>query len=292
MAPKNLERHERGKLPQFRVLGADRLSFHDDLYPFLLTLSWTQFFGLFALLFFVVNLVFACIYSLFPHCVDNSAGFLDNFFFSVETLATIGYGEMTPHGLVAHIIVTGEALVGIAATAMMTGLIFARFARPTSKVLFTDRMVIGPWNGHPHLMFRMANRRRNQMSEAQVSCAVLLKEVTAEGQVLRKPTELALVRQRNPMFALTWTAMHRIDENSPFYGPDALEKLAAINADIFVSLSGFDETLMQTITARWRYRLEDIIPDAHFADVLTIGEDGDRLLDYDKFHDVVKHEAK
>lgn len=291
MAKPKVPEH-RGALPQFKVVGGDRLSFHDDLYPFLLTLTWTQFFGLFALVFFLVNLVFAGIYSLFPHCVDNSAGFIDNFFFSVETLATIGYGEMTPHGMVAHVIVTTEALVGIAATAMMTGLIFARFARPTSKVLFTNSMVIGPWNGKPHLMFRMANRRRNQMSEAQVSCAVLLKEVTAEGHVLRKPTELPLVRARNPMFALTWTAMHPIDEKSPFYGPDALKRLADINADVFVTLTGFDETLMQTITARWRYRLEDIIPNAHFEDVLTVGDDGDRLLDYDKFHGIVRNEDK
>ena len=187
------EREERTKVPSFVVRGGG-LSFHDDLYPFLLTLTWSQFFGLFVLLFLFVNLVFAGLYSLFPHCVENANGFVDNFFFSVETLGTIGYGEMTPSGLTAHIIVTSEAFVGIAATAMMTGLIFARFARPTAKIIFTDHMVIGLWNGHPHLMFRMANRRRNQMAEAQVSLMVLLKETTAEGHVVRKPTELSLVR--------------------------------------------------------------------------------------------------
>lgn len=286
----NPDRALRAKLPKFEVRG-ERLSFHDDLYPFLLTLTWSQFFGLFALVFLLVNTLFASVYSLFPDCVANSRGFLDNFFFSVETLATIGYGEMTPNGLVAHVIVTAEALVGIAATAMMTGLIFARFARPTAKILFTDHMTIGRWNGHPHLMFRMANRRRNQMAEAEVAVMVLLTETTAEGHVIRKPTEVPLVRNRNPMFALTWTAMHRIDEASPFHGEEGWARLRAMKADIFVTLTGFDETLMQTITARWRYSLDDVIHGAHFADVLTINEDGDRILDYDKFHELV-HEAK
>jgi inward rectifier potassium channel len=290
MAVSKEKRAERGRVPAFDVKG-EKLSFHDDLYPFILTLSWTQFFGLFILVFFFVNVFFAGVYSLFPHCVDNANGFVDNFFFSVETLATIGYGEMTPHGLTAHIIVTAEALVGIAATAMMTGLIFARFARPTAKVLFTDHMVIGQWNGMPHLMFRMANRRRNQMAEAQVAVMVLITEKTNEGHIIRKPTEVGLVRSRNPMFALTWTAMHPIDEKSPFHGPDAWDKLREMKADIFVTLTGFDETLMQTITARYRYALDDVMHNAHFADVVTITDDGDRLIDYTKFHDVV-HETK
>jgi inward rectifier potassium channel len=170
---------------------------------------------------------------------------------------------------------------------MMTGIIFARFARPTAKVLFADKAVIGPRNGVPHLMFRMANWRRNQIVEAQLNAMLLVTEVTTEGESMRRPERLTLVRSSNPMFALTWTAMHRIDEDSPFYAPDALDKLRAQRAEIFLSLTGMDETMMQTIHARFRYQLSDIEQDARFVDIVTLGDDGVRTIDFERFHDTV-----
>jgi inward rectifier potassium channel len=221
-----------------------------------------------------------------PGSVLGANNYLDHFFFSIETFATIGYGEMTPNGPWAHIVMSLEALSGICATALMTGLIFARFTRPTSQILFSDRMIIAPWNGVPHLMFRMANQRQNQLIEAQLSLMVLLKEETLEGHTLRRPTDLQLVRSRNPMFALTWLAMHKIDETSPFYGENAMARLAEQAADIFVSMTGFDETLMQTVHARFRYALDHIVPATRFADVLDVDDDGVRTIDYAKFHDI------
>lgn len=270
-----------------RAVG-NKLSFHDDFYPFLLKLTWPRFFGLFTLTFIALNGIFAALYMMQPGSVTGATTFLDHFFFSIETFATIGYGEMTPNGNWAHLIMSLEALSGISATALMTGLIFARFTRPTSQILFSDRMVIAAMNGVPHLMFRMANQRQNQLVEAQLNLMVLLREDTKEGLTLRRPTELSLVRNRNPMFAMTWLAMHKIDESSPFYGEDAMAKLAAMNAELFVTVTGFDETLMQTVHARFRYALDHIVPAARFVDVVSQDEDGVRTIDFAKFHDIVE----
>ena len=146
-------------------------------------------------------------------------------------------------------------------------------------------------NGVPHLQFRLANWRRNQIVEAQLRVMVLLTETTSEGETIRRPTSIKLVRDNNPMFILTWTAMHAIDADSPFYGgPEVIEKLRATNAEVFVSLTGLDETLAQTIHTRFRYQLDDIVHNARFADILTMGDDGTRIIDFDKFHDIVRLE--
>jgi inward rectifier potassium channel len=268
------------------VAQGQRLAFHEDLYHFILRLSWKAFFGVVTVAFAATNMLFALLYMAVPGSVANASAFIDHFFFSVETLATIGYGVMSPQNRWAHAIVTIESLAGIASTAMITGLIFVRFARPTAQILFSSNIVICPRNGVPHLMFRMANWRRNQIAEAQLNVLILMTETTLEGETMRRPMKLELVRDRNPLFALSWTAMHRIDETSPFFA-DGIAKLREQKAEIFLSLSGLDETLMQTITARWRYQLDDILRDHRFADILVTREDGARVIDYDRFHDVI-----
>ena len=133
----------------------------------------------------------------------------------------------------------------------------------------------------------MANWRRNQIAEARLAVGILLTETTQEGEVLRRPHKLKLIRDENPMFLFTWTAMHPIDEESPFYGEGAFEKLREMRADIFLSLTGLDDTFAQTIHTRYRYTLDDIVQNARFADVLAgFSNDGVRTIDYDKFHDI------
>jgi inward rectifier potassium channel len=277
------------RFPRVEAVGG-QLRFHEDLYHVFLRLSWPWFLAFMAGGFLLTNLAFAGLYAAAPGSIAGATSFLDHFFFSVETLATIGYGVMSPQTRWAHGIVTLESLVGIAATAMITGLTFVRFSRPTAKVLFSEKMVITPRNGVPHLMFRMANWRRNQIAEARLSAIVLVTERTLEGETMRRPEPLTLVRDVNPFFALSWTALHRIDESSPFYGA-GLEKLRKDRSEILLTLTGLDETFMQTIIARWRYRLDEIVPNSRFVDVLTVREDGTRVIDYEKFHDVVPNEA-
>jgi inward rectifier potassium channel len=154
-------------------------------------------------------------------------------------------------------------------------------------VLFSNKLTITPRNGVPHLMFRMANWRRNRIVEAQLRIVVLVTERTREGEVLRRQIDLPLVRDRTAVFFLTWTAIHKIDADSPFYGPDALAKLGEQNAGLFLSLIGFDETIGQTIVARHEYALSDIAVDARFVDVLGADARGRFQIDFSKFHDVV-----
>jgi inward rectifier potassium channel len=278
----------KGSLPRFHARG-ERLAFHDDLYHVILRLSWSRYVAVVSGFFLLTNVAFAGLYALAPGSVQNASSFLDLFFFSVETLATIGYGTMAPQTHYAHAIVTIEALAGIAFTAVITGLTFVRFARPRAQILFTHRMVISKRNGVPHLMFRMANLRRNQLAEAQLNVVVLLTETTQEGEVMRKPVPLGLTRDRNPLFALSWTAMHAIDAGSPLSG-NGLARMRDEQADIFCSLTGLDETLMQTIVARHRYSVNDIVENARFADIITMRDDRTRVIDYAHFHDIVRDE--
>src|SRR5687767_8089585 len=210
----------RATFPTIVAVGR-RLAPHEDFYHWVLTRTWLQFFGAVTIAFTLLNFFFAGAYMLSPGCIDKADGFADHFFFSVQTLGTIGYGSMAPQTRYGNVIVSLEALTGVLTTAVITGLTFARFARPTSKILFSDKMVISKRDGVPHLMFRMANWRRNQIVEAQLNILLLLTETTTEGETMRRPQRLELVRDKNPMFALSWTAMHRIDEKSPFYGKDA-----------------------------------------------------------------------
>ena len=277
---------ERGALAGIVTRGRHTY-FHEDFYHSVLTWRWWQFFTFVAVAFLGLNAVFALLYSLQAGSIANSDGSLeDAFYFSVQTFATIGYGGMMPATRFAHLVVTVEAISGILSVALITGLTFAKFARPTARVLFSEKIIIGRRNGVPHLMLRMANWRRNMVVEAQLRVLVLVDETTAEGEKLRRPVEVKLVRDRNPMFILSWTAMHTIDETSLFHGPDALDRLRAQRADIVVTFSGLDETIGQSIMARYRYTLDDIVFGARFRDVLSLQEDGTRLLDFSKFHDI------
>ena len=278
-----------GLFPKVEVIGAKRRPL-DDVYHFVLTSSWVSFFGGVCGAFLSVNGLFALAYSAVPGSILHArpGSFQDAFFFSVQTMATIGYGNMAPANLYAHLLVTLEALFGIIGVGLVASMSFAKFSRPTSRVLFSAKAVIGPRDGVPHLMFRMANRRHNLILEAQLRVLVLLAHRTSEGDFMRVPVELALVRNRTALFSMTWTALHRIDESSPFYGRDALERLQKQDAEIFLSLTGYDESLAQTVHARRRYGIDEIVTDARFADALTVREDGTRVIDYRHFHETIR----
>lgn len=274
--------------PNVHVVGRRR-ALGEDLYHSVLTMPWWRFFLTIIGVFIGGNCLFALAYSIQPGSIANArpGSLEDAFFFSVQTMATIGYGTMSPATRFGHIMVTLEAILGMLGVALVTGITFAKFARPTARVLFSEKALITPRNGAPHLMFRVANWRHNFVLEAQLRAFVLVEERTQEGEVLRVPIDLPLVRDRTALFAMTWTAMHRIDEESPFHGAGALERLREKKAEIFLSLTGTDETLAQTIHARYGYTLDEIVVGARFADVLQILPDRTRVIDYGRFHDVV-----
>lgn len=264
---------------------------HKDLYHFVLEVPWTAFFGIVLVLYVTVNLVFAAAYRLEPGCISGVHDFEAAFYFSVQTMATIGYGTFAPLTRFGHVLVTFEAIVGIFATAMVTGLTFAKFARPTARVIFSDKVVVAERDGVPHVMFRLANSRHNTVVEAQLRVTLLVNERTAEGEFMRRQIDVPLVRPQTGLFSLSWTAMHRIDEKSPFFGPRALEDLKEREAEILLGMSGLDDTIGQTIHARYRYTIADVVVAKKFADVITTDPDGTRVLDYTHFHEVVPAEA-
>jgi inward rectifier potassium channel len=272
-----------------RVVGDERAPW-EDLFHDVLTLGWTTFIGYAIALFIVTNFVFAGLYWLDPDGIANVpqdalSRFEHLFYFSVETMATVGYGGMQPVTRYCHVVMVAETMVGTLSTAMITGLTFAKFARPTARVLFAERLVVTMRDGVPHLMVRMANQRRNQVVEARVRLTLLRAHRSEEGDLMRVQTDVPLVRDQTHMFSLTWTAMHRIDEKSPFYGPYAMDRLRADQAQLLVSFHGLDATMGQTIHASTWYDMDDIVWNARYADVLHV--DGTvRHIDYRRFHDI------
>lgn len=289
--PLRLKR-DANRLPAVVRIGQRRTPL-EDFYHWILTRTWLQFFAVVGGVFVLLNTLFALAYMAFPGAIANlpAGSFEDAFYFSVQTLATIGYGVMSPATRAGHLLVAFEAVTGMVCVALMTGITFAKFARPTARVMFADKMVVTPRGGVPHLMLRMANWRGNQMIDAQLKLFLLLTETTPEGETMRIPVDLKLVRERTNLFILTWMPMHLIDESSPLYGPDAMERLRAKRCEIYVSLTGYDETIAQTVNARCSYSLDDIVWNVRFADMMSVREDGTRELDYHNFHEVVPIEA-
>ncbi len=253
-----------------------------DIYYFLLQSSWTAVLGLIVGAFLLANLIFAIGFWHFG--INGANSFADAFFFSVETLGTIGYGAMFPSNPGAHTLVTIEAIFGLLSTAMITGLAFAKFSRPRARILFSRHAVISQRDGHPTLMVRCANERHNSVVEATMRISMLRRERTVEGEEIRRIIDLPLVRSQSPAFILTWTGMHRITPESPFWDvtPELLQKQ---EVTIFVSVVGLDETFVQTIHARHVYSAREILWNRRHADVISTGPDGIRIIDYTSFHE-------
>ena len=258
-----------------------------DLYHYFMTVSWTQLFLTFAAFFLAFDVLFGFAYALVPGCIANlnPPGFPGAFFFSVETLATVGYGDMHPQTLYGHIVSMIEVFVGLMSIALITGIMFARFSVPRARFLFSKHGVVRPIDGKLTLMFRVANARQNIVQEASAQLRMLSDEVTREGFRLRRITDLALVRSQHPLFVLGWNIMHVIDANSPLYRQTA-ESLHASRPVFILSMSGTDDTTGQVLMARQEYHAGEIRWNHSFRDIMEVADDGTIHFDYGKFHDV------
>jgi inward rectifier potassium channel len=248
----------------------DGLSFLTSLsfYHYFLTITWTRFFGLVVGAYLGANVVFAFAYialgrdSLLAGTNAEMGGaFGRAFFFSVETLATIGYGNVTPNGVLAHVVMTAESLAGLLFFALGTGILFARFSRPTAAVMFSSRAVIAPYRGKTAFMFRVTNSRSNQLVELEAK--VLFSRI--EGNV-RRYDQVRLERSRVTFFPLSWTVVHPIDEKSPMLGMSA-DELAAKDVEFMILLTGTDETFSQVVHARSSYKPEEIVFGQKFVNI-------------------------
>lgn len=264
-----------------------------DLYALLMRARWPVVISLIVALFVAVNALFAGAAVMVGDCIAGAepGSFWDAFHFSVQTLSTIGYGELRPQGVCGDVLVSAEALTGMIGFAVVTGLVFVKFARPTAGILFSDVAVVAGRDGVPCLMFRLANERGSDIVEANLHATVLMTEETREGERMRRLHDLKLVRDRTPILLLSWLVIHPIDEDSPLFGLDA----AACEEDdmrVIVSVTGLDGTFMQQVYAHRIYTYRDVRFGHRFADVIE-RLPGDRTqLDLRVFHDTTPVEPQ
>jgi inward rectifier potassium channel len=275
---------------EIETLGLSQ-GFWTDLYHRAMTVYWPVFFGSAAAIFVALNAIFGFLYSLGHDPIANSAenGALAYFYFSIETLATVGYGDMHPQTNYGHLIATVEIFTGMSFLAVMTGLVFARFSRPRARFVFADHAVITRHEGQQTLMIRMANARHNTVSRANARLWVIRAERTKEGDQLRRFYDLKLDRSEHPMFVLSWMLFHVIDKESPLHGATESD-LAEGDALFVLNVSGLDDSSAQQLYARHVYSRRDIRWRHRYKDITSVSPQGRFLLDYTKFHDVVAEE--
>jgi inward rectifier potassium channel len=256
-------------------------SFFRALNPYhaLLSMSWLKFYVMVVLSYFLVNTVFALLYMACGlEAIQGSgatsvgARFFDAFFFSVQTLATIGYGKMTPSGFGANIVVAFEALTGLFGFALATGLLFARFSQPNAKIQYSEKAVVAPFQGITGFMFRIVNERQNQLIEVAATLSYSRIE-HVDGRKIRRFYQLPLERSKVVFFPLNWTIVHPIDEKSPLFGVTQKD-LEATDAEFAILLTAIDETFSQTVHSRSSYKFDEVVVGAKFKDMFLPPQNG------------------
>lgn len=273
----------------------DGLRFWESLsaYHYLLTISWPKFFSFVVGAYLAANAVFAGVYVTLgagalagAHATTLSGRFTEAFFFSVHTLATIGYGTIAPASLVANIVVTIETLIGLVGVAVMAGISFARFSRPVANVVFSRNAVIAPYRGGRAFMFRIVNRRSSQLVELETKVLLSRRKRDGATGVDREFLNLRLERESVVFFPLSWTIVHPIDDASPLADWTG-EDLVECDAEFLILLNGFDETFSQTVHTRSSYKAAEVVWGARFASMFNAPrEDGTVSVDIRRLHDI------
>jgi len=290
-------RHIRVRSGQFEFVKLNAKKFDlRDTYHLILTLSWPGFAGLVFGVYLLINLVFASLYMLNPHAVAEMrpGSFFDAFFFSVETLATVGYGHMYPESFYGHLIAMLEIMVGMFGLAVITGLIFVRFSRPTARIHFSKVAVIAPFDAVPNLMIRVANLRHQAMVEPEFRMILLRNIITAEGDDVRRFRSLKLEFDHLIAFPAVITVRHRIDETSPLFGMTP-EDFQQQDVRIVASIVGVDTVIVAPVQSFGDYNYEQIEWHRRFVEIYDQNEEGDWTVDYariDETEDIAPNLAK
>jgi len=261
-----------------------------DLYHALLRARGSLVVLFIVAVFLAMNALFALAYMATGGVAHVRPGsFLDAYAFSVQTMATIGYGAMYPEGPGAQVVAITEAVVALLINALATGLIFAKFSQPTSAVVFSQRVTVAPMNGVPTLSFRIGNDRANSILEATIRVSIVRTERTAEGVIFYRMYDLPLVRDRSPALARSWTVLHHLTADSPLHrsGP---ESCARDEIEIVATVVGTDDTSLQPVHGRHRYLTDDILWGARHVDILSERPDGTIVLDIRRFDELTPTE--
>jgi inward rectifier potassium channel len=273
-------RHVRVRSGQFEFVKLNAKEFDwRDTYHLVLNLSWPRFAGLVFSIYLLINLVFAALYLLDPHAIAEMSSFFDAFFFSVETLATVGYGHMYPESFYGHLITMLEIMVGLFGLAVITGLIFVRFSRPTARMHFSKVAVIAPFDGVPTLMIRVANLRHQAMVEPQFRMILLRSTVTAEGDDMRRFSSLQLQFDRLIAFPAVLTLRHVIDAESPLYGMTP-EDFQRRDVRILASIIGVDTVIVAPVQSHSDYNYDQIEWNRRFVEIYDQNNEKEWTVDY------------
>jgi inward rectifier potassium channel len=270
---------------EFLKLNLQRREYR-DIYQWVLSLKWPEFTALIAGIYLFLNLVFAGFYTLGDECIAGvrSGSYVDAFFFSVQTLATVGYGHWYPQTMYGHIVTTIEFIVGVFGLAVMTGLIFVRFSRPAARILFSKSIVIGPLNGRPTLMLRVGNLRAQSMVEAEFRILFTRDEPILEGDNFRYFYHLKLHFDRLISFPAALTLRHTIDQQSPLYGETA-ESLAKSRATFVASVVGIDPVIPAAVQTQRDYTWRDVRFGERFVEIYSEPTAGRLIVDFGRLHD-------
>jgi inward rectifier potassium channel len=259
-----------------------------DTHPYLelINMPWPAFLAFIFAAYLFTNTLFALGYFAFGadqlqgSASTESGRFATAFFFSAETLTTVGYGSISPKGLPANILAAMEGLTGLLGFAIATGLLYGRFSRPSAKIAFSERLIVTPYQDATSLQFRIVNQRANALMELE-AIVVLMTVEGPPGKLQRNYKVLKLERDRIYFFPLTWTVVHPIDADSPLYGKTPAE-LMSTQSEFLILIKGWDETFSQTVHVRYSYRYDEIVWNARFAPAFRIDEDGDMVLEVDQ----------
>jgi inward rectifier potassium channel len=261
---------------------------YTDVYHYMLGITWRRLLGIFFLVYVGTNALFGFLFWVGGNDISNArpGSYADAFWFSVQTYATIGYGGMAPATTYAHVLVTLEAFVGMMALALGTGIVFAKFSRPTARIAFSDKIVVHVRNGRPVLEFRLANQRRGSLSDATMKFSVLRDEVSAEGQPMRRSHPLELERPQMPVLTLAWNCIHVLDEKSPLQGLCPGDPMELVMGFIAI-LTAHDDTMGETVHARRFYGTEEVQHNVRFVDMIdATSEPGVISIDHARLNDV------
>lgn len=271
--------------PQYKIVGLKNSVF-SDLYHYFVSKSWIMVLGMIFSSSLVVNVIFTSFYMTCDG-INNATHWYDYFFFSIQTLSTIGYGFMYPTNLCSHLLVASESFMGMLFVSFLTGIVFAKFSMPRAKILYTENAVVHHEGDELFFKLRMANTRGNQIVDAYIKTVVFKMEKLPDGSGFRRIYDMKLVRERMPIFSLSFTVQHKIDEESPFYG-ETHQSLLEKQAMVIITITGIDETVSQNIVSRYVYTFEEIKWGMKFKDVLMHDLNGELYFDYNNFHELVE----
>ncbi|MBA4405981.1 hypothetical protein C0389_01775 [bacterium] len=274
----------------FNIVRTGAAFHHKDLYQKLINMSWPRFFGLAFSGYALANLFFACIYYLIgsdalvgSHDGSGRESFFDCIFFSAQTLTTVGYGGIVPRGILTNTVAGIEAMTGLLAFAIITGLLYGRFSRPSARILYSKNIIVAPYQNKNALMFRIANQRSTNLMEIEAKVLFSYIDFSVKEQPRRYP-ELKLERSSVYFFPLNWTVVHPIDEESPLYGKSTKE-LEDMHAEFLILVKGFDDTFSQVVHSRFSYRYDEIVWGARFSKAYSTDAEGKIVFNIQNTHD-------